>query len=151
MLGNFKRSLGEVLQSEGGYVNHKKDPGGHTNKGVTLRTFRFWYGPDRTVQDLKNITTQQVTRIYREGYWEKVRADELPLGLDLLLFDMAVNAGPGRAIKLLQAALGVTQDGVLGPITLGAIRKVKPEKLLKDLARNASDESSAALIGAISP
>lgn len=100
MQANFLNCLQSVLKYEGGYVNHPEDPGGHTNKGVTLKTFRAHYGEERTVDDLKAITDEQLFRIYKDGYWDRMNADDLPAGADLVVFDMAVNAGPGRAREL---------------------------------------------------
>ena len=129
---NFARVMPLVLKHEGGYVNHPKDPGGHTNKGVTLATFRV-YKPKATVADLKAISTDMVHRIYRDGYWNKVRGDDLPSGLDYAVFDFAVNSGPGRAAKYLQAAVGVKQDGNIGPETLRAVSRYDTAKLINAL------------------
>jgi len=128
--GNFDRSLLLVLAHEGGWADHPKDPGGATMKGVTLATFRR-YRPGATKADLRNISDADLQRIYRDGYWNVIRGDELPSGLDFAVFDYAVNSGPGRAAKHLQAVLGVPQDGKVGPITLAAAREADIERVIE--------------------
>lgn len=120
---NFEKALAAVLKHEGGYSNHPADNGGPTNKGVTLENFRRYVKINGTIDDLKKLTTAQAGIIYRRFYWDKVRADELPDGVDYAVFDFAVNSGPGRAIKFLQRAVGVTQDGEIGPKTIAAAAK----------------------------
>lgn len=122
VLATFDRALAAVLKHEGGFVNHPKDPGGATNKGITLGTFRRWLKNDATVADLKKITPEQVARIYRLHYWNAIRGDDLPAGLDYAVFDFAVNSGPSRAARYLQGLIGVKADGKIGPATLKAIR-----------------------------
>ena len=129
---NFAPALPLVLRHEGGYSNHPKDPGGATMKGVTLATFRR-YKPGATVADLKAISTEMLARIYRDGYWDKVRGDDLPAGVDYTVFDFAVNSGPGRAVKYLQGASGVPQDGQIGPVTLAAVAKQNPVSLINSI------------------
>lgn len=115
-----------ILEHEGGFVNHPRDPGGATNKGITLNTFRSYIKPFGTVDDLRNITTAQAVIVYKRHYWDKVRADELPVGVDYAVADFAVNSGPNRAARYLQAVAGVTQDGVVGPQTIAAARALDP-------------------------
>ena len=119
--GNFDRSLLLVLAHEGGWADHPKDPGGATMKGVTLATFRR-YRPGASKADLRNISDADLQRIYRDGYWNVIRGDDLPSGLDFAVFDYAVNSGPGRAAKHLQAVLGVPQDGKVGRIKVSLER-----------------------------
>jgi lysozyme family protein len=121
MKENFDRSLQLVLVHEGGFADHPQDPGGATMKGVTLKTFRRHFGADKTVTDLKNITPEQLARVYRLGYWDKCRCDQLPAGIDYAVFDLAVNSGPGRAAKFLQAAVGAEQDGAIGQNTIDQV------------------------------
>lgn len=121
MKENFDRALQLVLVHEGGFSNHPDDPGGATMKGVTLETFRRHFGADKTVTDLRHITQEQLARVYRLGYWDKCRCDQLPTGIDYAVFDLAVNSGPGRAAKFLQAAVGAEQDGVIGPNTIDKV------------------------------
>lgn len=105
MRENFAPSLDFTLQFEGGFANHKDDPGGATMKGVTLSTFRQ-YSPGATVADLKAISTDMLRRIYRDGYWNAVAGDNLGAGVDGATFDYAVNSGPGAAKKSLLAVAG---------------------------------------------
>lgn len=118
---NFRRSLAHVLKHEGGFVNHPRDPGGATNKGVTIGTYRRYINPRGTVADLKRITDAEVAKVYKEHYWDAVSGDMLPDGVDHVVFDFAVNSGPSRAIKHLQMAAGVEADGRLGPLTMSAV------------------------------
>jgi lysozyme family protein len=129
---NFKAALAVTLRWEGGFVDHPRDPGGATNKGITIGTFRR-YKPDATVADLKAISNADVERIYRDGYWMPVNADRLPPGVDLSVFDFGVNSGTGRAARHLQAVAGTTQDGVIGFQTLKAIEAVRGDVVVQKL------------------
>jgi len=122
MKENFDFCLDHVLKSEGGWSDHQDDPGGATMKGVTLITFRRFYGADKTKQDLRQISPGELSHIYRTGYWDKCLGDDLPGGVDLTVFDGAVNSGPGRSVKWLQAAVGAAQDGLIGPDTISKTR-----------------------------
>ena len=119
MKDNFAACLPEILRHEGGWADHPKDPGGATMKGVTLATYRK-YKPGATKAQLRAISDADLAMIYRGGYWNKVKGDDLPAGLDLVAFDAAVNSGPGRGARWLQEALGVNPDGVIGPKTIAA-------------------------------
>jgi lysozyme family protein len=116
-MSNFEKCLEIILHHEGGYVNHPKDPGGETNLGVTKRVYEEWGG----TKDMKDLTVEDVAPIYKKNYWDRVKGDDLPNGLDLCIFDFAVNAGPGRAAKMIQKMIGVTVDGGIGPNTLRAL------------------------------
>lgn len=118
MRDNFARCLSEILRHEGGYVDHPSDPGGATNRGVTIGTYAGWKGRKVTKDELRNISDAEVAALYRRKYWDVVRGDDLPAGLDLVAFDAAVNSGPARGARWLQQALGVTADGKIGPATL---------------------------------
>jgi lysozyme family protein len=133
---NFQQALEKVLKHEGGFVNHPADPGGATNKGITLATYRRYIKKKGTVDDLKALTTEQAGKVYKAQYWDKVRGDDLPSGLDYAVFDFAVNSGPSKAVKELQKALGVTQDGIIGPITLEAARAANTKFLIDRLCDN---------------
>ena len=117
MQANYDKCLETILHHEGGYVNHPKDPGGETNLGVTKRVYEEHGG----TKDMKELTVEDVAPIYKKGYWDKMRGDDLPNGLDLCVFDFGVNAGPGRAAKYLQTMIGTTPDGGIGPMTLKAV------------------------------
>jgi lysozyme family protein len=119
----FVRALPRVLAHEGGYVNDPQDPGGATNKGITFRVYDAYRTRKRQrTQDVRNITAVEVADIYRLQYWDVVKGDELPPGLDYVLFDGAVNSGPSQSVKWLQRALGnVLVDGQMGQATLAAV------------------------------
>ena len=122
MKDNFERCLSETLKHEGGWADHPSDPGGATMKGVTIGTFAGFKGRKVSKAELRAITDVDLRAIYRRGYWDKVRADDLPAGLDMVAFDGAVNSGPARGARWLQEALGVTADGKVGPETLAFAR-----------------------------
>ena len=122
MHNNFEKALALVLEHEGGYVNHPKDPGGATNRGVTQAVYDSYRKVrGRGPRSVKFISEEELRAIYRFQYWDAVKADLLPTGLDYAMFDFAVNSGVSRAAKYLQAVLGVAQDGVIGARTLAAI------------------------------
>ena len=123
MQKNYDKCLETILHHEGGYVNHPKDPGGETNLGVTKRVYEEWGG----TKDMKDLTVEDVAPIYKKNYWDKMKGDDLPGGLDLCVFDFGVNAGPGRAAKYLQSMIGTTPDGGIGPMTLAALQKYVDE------------------------
>lgn len=133
MKENFKQSLKLVLVHEGGFANHPDDPGGATMKGVTLRTYRRFFGADKTVADLKKITKSQLAKVYRAGYWDKCSCDKLPSGVDYAVFDAAVNSGPGRGALWLQGAIGAKQDGAIGPNTLSKVATHEPAAIINDM------------------
>ncbi len=118
----FKSSVDLVLKHEGGYVNHPDDTGGPTNKGITLKTFRRFIKPKGTIADLKKLTTNQARSIYKQQYWDTCSCNDLPLGIDHAVFDYSVNSGPLKARKALQKALGVPEDGRIGPKTIDAAK-----------------------------
>mgnify|MGYP001391309704 FL=1 len=121
MAENFKHCLEIILHHEGGYVNHPKDPGGMTNLGVTKRVYESWVGKEVNESDMRALTADDVAPIYEKNYWDKVKGNDLPGGLDLCVFDFGVNAGPGRAAKYLQTMIGTVADGGIGPNTLLAL------------------------------
>jgi len=117
MQANYDKCLKTILHHEGGYVNHPKDPGGETNLGVTKRVYLEHGG----TKDMKDLLVEDVAPIYKKGYWDKMKGDDLPGGLDLCVFDFGVNAGPGRSAKYLQTMIGTVADGGIGPNTLKAV------------------------------
>ena len=127
----FARCLEEVLHHEGGFVDHPADPGGATNLGVTLETAKA-FGLDRDGDgdvdkaDVRALRRADAAQVYREGYWEPAHCGALPAGLDLMVFDLAVNSGVRRARMFLQQALGVKADGVIGPATRRALSRADP-------------------------
>ena len=129
---NWQKCLEAILHHEGGYVNHPKDPGGETNLGVTKRVYEEWGG----TKDMKDLEVEDVEPIYKKNYWDRVRAESLPSGLDLCVFDFGVNAGTGRAAKYLQTMIGTTADGGIGPNTLRALANYVESEGVEQTIRN---------------
>ena len=139
MNSNWQTSFKLMLKSEGGYVYHPSDPGGRTNLGVTQATWENWIGRQSDEAEMRGLTPEKVEPLYKKKYWDAVRGDELPVGLDYLMFDFAVNAGAGRAIKTLQTAVGVTPDGGFGPMTMAAVQAVDPVELIERFSQAKED------------
>ena len=139
MLSNWQKSFELMLKSEGGYVNNPADPGGMTNLGVTKSTWENWVGRESDEAEMRGLTPEKVEPLYKKKYFDAVRGDELPMGLDYLMFDFAVNAGAGRAIKTLQTAVGVTPDGGFGPMTMAAVLAVDPVELIERFSQAKKD------------
>jgi lysozyme family protein len=114
----FDKVINRILSSEGGYVNHPKDPGGETNWGISKRSY-----PNL---DIKNLTRQQAIDIYKRDFWDKIRADKMHPALAFQVLDFAVNSGIGTAIKKLQVVANVPDDGNWGPVTESAVAKMSP-------------------------
>ena len=133
---NFDKCLAMLLVHEGGFVNNLNDPGGMTNLGVTKQTWQEWVGHDVSEKEMRNLTPTMVAPLYKRKYWDACRADELVSGLDYCVFDIAVNSGVGRAIKLLQSSVGATPDGGFGSITAALVKKTEddPERLIELLS-----------------
>ena len=123
---SFKEIIEKVLEHEGGYVNDPKDLGGETKYGITKRFY-----PD---VDIKNLTIEQATEIYKKDYWDKNRVESLPQNLWHIYFDMCVNMGKRTAVKVLQRAAvnkgrKIEVDGGLGPKTIGALKGVELDRV----------------------
>ena len=139
MQTNFNQALIQVLKSEGGFQSDPSDSGntlpdgraGCTNLGVTQRAWEAFVGHPVTWKDMQELTPEKVTPFYKRKYWDVVRGDDLPNGLDYIMFDFAINAGPGRAIKLLQACVGEQVDGMLGPISMSTIKAMPSKQLIE--------------------
>jgi lysozyme family protein len=134
MRGNFERALAAVLVHEGGYVNHPKDPGGATNKGVTQRVYDdYRLRRGMTPRSVRHIQPTEIEDIYRRQYWDAVRCDDLPAGVDYCVFDLAVNSGTNRAARFLQRAVGAVEDGKIGPMTIAAVKNIPPALLVDSI------------------
>jgi lysozyme family protein len=133
MKDNFEMCIALVLKHEGGFVNHPKDPGGVTNRGVTKKVWEEWVGKPVSIDDMKALTVEDVKPLYKAQYWDRVRGDSLPAGVDYVCLDVAVNSGVVRSGKFLQAALGLPTDGIIGPATLAAVEHVNPRSLITDI------------------
>ncbi len=144
----FLRSLHFSLRWEGGYSDDPFDPGGATMYGVTINTLTRWWRylkRDRTPtpMDVKKLTPDEAHRIYHEWYWRPCKCEDMPSGVALVVFDSAINQGTGRARKLLQKALRVKADGIIGKKTMAAIKSTDQKILLRDFcARRAVHYSS---------
>lgn len=135
----FRRCLDLVFGFEGGFSDHPLDRGGPTNLGITLDTLTGWRrkmagGAGQavavTAEDVRNLSRDDATEIYRAEYWNALNCDNLPAGVDLVVFDFGVNAGPVRAARLLQQAVHVDQDGQVGKITTGAAQSIDPAHII---------------------
>ncbi|MBN8532650.1 MAG: glycoside hydrolase family 108 protein [Rhizobiales bacterium] len=132
---NFDAALKHVLRHEGGYADHPSDPGGATMMGITRATLAEWRRRAVSKDEVRALSRQEAGEIYRARYWNVVSGDALPAGLDLVLFDHAVNSGPGRAVRTLQGLLAVEIDGRMGPRTLAALEGQELPSLIRDMCQ----------------
>lgn len=134
---NFDEALKRVLVHEGGYANHPADPGGATMKGVTQRVYDGYRDRVKAKrQSVRNISDAEIHAIYRTQYWDAIRGDDLPTGVDYNTMDAAVNSGVGQGAKWLQRAVGVVADGVIGETTLAAVRKASASAVINKACDN---------------
>ncbi len=131
---SFEVCLPVILQNEGGFSDNPHDPGGVTNLGVTIASWSSWIGRPATIAEMRMLTPEQVAPLYERNYYNASHANDCPSGVDLMVFDDAVNTGPMRAIRRLQEAVGVSADGIVGPATLAAIRGCNPSAVIDKLA-----------------
>lgn len=123
-----------ILQWEGGYVNDPIDKGGATNKGITIGTYRHFYGKDKTIDDLKTMTHAQWEKIFMAGYWQPFKATNIKSqGIANIVVDWAWASGATTAIRNVQKVLGVTIDGIVGDETLTAINRADSKELFERL------------------
>lgn len=118
---NFDQCFAALINSEGGYVNNPKDPGGETKFGITKRTYPSL--------DIARLTLADAKTIYKRDFWDRACADQLPVGLAFDVFDAAVNSGIEQSVRFLQRAVGVADDGHIGPVTLANIARNDAEAL----------------------
>jgi lysozyme family protein len=107
---SYDEALARLLADEGGYSNHPSDPGGPTNFGITIADYRKYVKPDATAADVRAMKVAEAKRIYRDKYWDAMRCDALPAGVDYGVFDYGVNSGIGRAGKVLRRMLDLPDD-----------------------------------------
>ena len=129
MIRNWEPCFASVMREEGGYVNNPKDPGGATNHGVTKHVWESWIGHPVSDDDMKRLTIDDVKPLYKQRYWDVCRCDELPDGVDFVVFDTAVNSGTTKAARLLQQMLSIPVDGVIGPKTVAAAKEANSRNL----------------------
>ena len=135
MKENFDQCLKMLLHHEGGFVNHPKDPGGVTNLGVTKRVYEQWVGHRVSEQVMRDLTVEDVAPIYKKKYWDRIKGDDLPSGIDWAAFDWAVNSGTGRAAKAVQKVVGAVRDGAIGPKTLALVSKQDPKYMIQEIGK----------------
>ena len=134
MKQNFLSSLQMVLAHEGGYVNDPQDPGGATNKGITQHVYDDWrFDQALPKRGVELINSYEVGKIYETLYWQPIKGDELPSGVDYSVFDFAVNSGVGRASRYLQRVVGVADDGKIGEATIAAVKAANPMDIIDKL------------------
>lgn len=133
MKSNWPLVIEWIGLSEGGYVDHPKDPGGATNHGITKRVLEQWRGHKLTKEDVRTLTRKEAEEILKVRYWDLVKADDLPSGVDYAIADYGVNSGPSKAGKDAQRTLrdmGFTLkvDGLIGPETLGIFNSLSEQR-----------------------
>lgn len=147
MLSNWDESFELVIKHEGGFTSDERDPGnalpdgrrGSTNLGCTQAVWEQYVGHKVTLDDMKRLTKEDVKPLYKKNYWDAVKGDLLCAGLDYAAFDFAINAGPLRARKMIQKSLGVTMDGIFGPMTLKAIKESNGADLIEKFSKEKED------------
>jgi lysozyme family protein len=127
---NFDKCLKFILQFEGGFTNDPKDPGGPTNLGITQATLSAFIGRQATIAEVRALTPAKAGAIYRAKFWDHVNADNLPVGIDLAVFDFGVHSGPSRGAAALQRAIKVADDGSVGPVTIAATKRADPATII---------------------
>lgn len=130
MKSNFDGAFNHVMQSEGGYSNDPLDPGGETNLGVTKKAWAAYLGRPVKDGEMAALTAPIVKPFYKSQYWDKLRGDDLPYGLDYLAFDFAVNAGVHQSALFLQRGVGAKADGIIGKDTLYRIAQANSRLLI---------------------
>lgn len=129
MKQNWDACFDMVIKSEGGFVNNPKDPGGMTNLGVTRSAWEAYLKRTVTEAEMRALTPATVKPFYKTLYWDRIKGDDLPSGVDYAAYDLAVNSGPSKAAKYLQEIAGITADGVIGPKSLEAIKSCKADEV----------------------
>lgn len=130
MKSSYDFAIRQVLLHEGGYTNEASDPGGPTNWGITIYDARAYWKPEATAADVRAMPLDVAKTIYKEKYWDAVEGDDLPAGVDYVVFDYGVNSGVSRAAKVLQRAVGAQSDGHIGPKTLAATANTDVKALI---------------------
>ena len=140
MESNFKSSLDHILKHEAGFQDDPRDEGnklpdgrrGCTNLGVTQAVWEAYVGHKVSTADMKALTPDKVAPLYKHKYWDVVHGDDLPSGVDYIVFDFAINAGAGRAIKFLQHIVGVLPDGSVGSKTILAVAAMDSKTIIQE-------------------
>lgn len=116
---NFDAAFDKLMTFEGGYSNNAADPGGETMWGITARVARA----EGFIGDMKSMPKETAKAIAKKRYWSPVHCDDLPAAIRYAMFDSAYNSGPAQAVKWLQRAVSVQDDGVIGPMTIDAANR----------------------------
>lgn len=135
MKSNWENACDKVIESEGGYAltNTKSDHGGQTYAGIARVANPDWEGWD--IIDKGGLPPKDMVRsFYKMRYWERVRGDDLPAGIDYAVYDFAVNSGAGHSVRFLQQSVGVVDDGAIGRGTLAAVEKLDPTEVLEQFS-----------------
>lgn len=133
MQTNYEAALKRVLAHEGGYCNDAGDPGGPTNWGITIYDARMYWKRDADADDVKAMPIDVAKRIYKTKYWDAMRCDELPAGVDYAVFDFGVNSGISRSIKYLESIIGVPQDGKADDVLIKTVASMPAKPIITDL------------------
>jgi lysozyme family protein len=133
MQANFDEALRRVLAHEGGYTNHPSDPGGPTNWGITIHDARAYWKRDAGADDVRAMPKEVAKRIYKSKYWDAMRCDELPSGVDYAVMDFGVNSGVSRSLKFLEAVAGVPTDGKPDDTLIRAIANMPAKPMISEL------------------
>jgi lysozyme family protein len=140
MIANWDFAFTKMIGHEGGFTDDVRDPGnklpdgrpGSTNLGVTQKAWEAYLGRQVTHEEMKALTPVLVKPFYKHRYWDMIRGDDLPHGVDYVAFDTCVNSGPKRAAIILQEAVNANPDGSIGPMTLRAVQSQPSDVLVKD-------------------
>lgn len=139
-MADYRQLKPFILRWEGGYAWHKADKGGPTNKGITLATFRMYYGKGKSINDLKRLTDAQWDYIFLKGFWQPFKADNITSqGIANICVDWAWGSGTVTAIRQVQRVLRVNVDGKVGPQTIEAINKAQPKVLFESIRERRID------------
>ena len=132
---NFRRCMDIVLAYQGGISGDPGDPGAAAQFGITLGTLRdSRHDQNLTAEDLRKLERDEACEIYRTRYWNVLRCDDLPVGVDLVVFDFAVSADPRQSAKMLQQVVGAADDGSIGDATIGAMKAMSPREIVRDMS-----------------
>ena len=138
MKQNYDKSFELVIGHEGGYTTHREDRGNWDSGTIGLGELKGTkYGISAMAYpktDIKNLTLEQAKAIYKRDYWDKASCDELPSGLDFMVFDCVVNHGISRGVSMMQEAVKASGDGRVGPQTLKRVSMADPREALIEMA-----------------
>lgn len=132
MRENFDIALRTLFDQWGAFADHPSDPGGMTNLGVTRHVWERWVGREVPESEMRALTPELVTPMFKATVWDAVGGDELPSGVDVVVFDLAVNSGPRYAVQVLQKLLGAELGGLVTPDMLSRAASADPRKLISD-------------------